>query len=199
MAGTERRIPASQLARDYGVSLNDFTNEVTALLARAHSDNESLRAGTGRREICAAVSATMMVALDASTLSDEERAKLRPLIDEVLMPFWTRHCAADAGAAAYITERSGHYLSSRVAGSQVRTALSIVSALLDALEIPEERRDELTLSLAPSFAHRLVGDIYRMNEVRAKYGIELSLIATLGALLQITISYETVLRILRIA
>jgi len=199
MAGTERRIPASQLARDYGVSLNDFTNEVTALLARAHSDSESLRAGTGRREICAAVSATMMIALDASTLSEEERSKLRPLIDEVLMPFWTRHCAADAGAAAYITERSGHYLSGRVAGSQVRTALSIVSALLDALEIPEERRDELTLSLAPSFAHRLVGDIYRMNEVRAKYGIELSLIATLGALLQITISYETVLRILRIA
>ena len=199
MAGTERRIPASQLARDYGVSLNDFTNEVTALLARAHSDSESLRAGTGRREICAAVSATMMVALDASTLSDEERSKLRPLIDEVLMPFWAKHCAADSGAAAYISERSGHYLSGRVAGSQVRTALNIVSALLDALEIPEERRDELTLSLAPSFAHRLVGDIYRMNEVRAKYGIELSLIATLGALLQITISYETVLRILRIA
>jgi hypothetical protein len=199
MAGTERRIPASQLARDYGVSLNDFTNEVTALLARAHSDSESLRTGTGRREICAAVSATMMIALDASTLSDEERSKLRPLIDEVLMPFWTRHCAADAGAAAYITERSGHYLSGRVAGSQVRTALNIVSALLDALEVPEVRRDELTLSLAPSFAHRLVGDIYRMNEVRAKYGIELSLLATLGALLQITISYETVLRILRIA
>jgi hypothetical protein len=199
MAGSERRISASQLARDYGVSLNDFTNEVTALLARAHSDIESLRIGTGRREICAAVSAAMMVALDASTLSDEERSKLRPLIDEVLMPFWTRHCAADAGAAAYITERSGHYLSGRVAGSQVRTALNIVSALLDALEISEERRDELTLSLAPSFAHRLVGDIYRMNEVRAKYGIELSLIATLGALLQITISYETVLRILRIA
>jgi hypothetical protein len=199
MAGTERRIPASQLARDYGVSLNDFTNEVTALLARAHGDNENLRAGSGRREICAAVSAAMMVALDSSTLSDEERSKLRPLIDEVLMPFWTRHCAADAGAAAYITDRSGHYLSGRVAGSQVRTAVNIVSALLDALEVPEERRDELTLSLAPSFAHRLVGDIYRMNEVRAKYGIELSLIATLGALLQITISYETVLRILRIA
>ena len=199
MAGTERRIPASQLARDYGVSLNDFTNEVTALLARAHSDSESLRAGIGRREICAAVSAAMMVALDASTLSDEERSKLRPLIDEVLMPFRTRHCAADTGAAAYITERSGHYLSGRVAGSQVRTAVNIVSALLDALEVSEEQRDELTLSLAPSFAHRLVGDIYRMNEVRAKYGIELSLIATLGALLQITVSYETVLRILRIA
>jgi hypothetical protein len=199
MAGTERRISASQLARDYGVSLNDFTNEVTALLARAHSDNDSLRASAARREVCAAVAAAMLVALDASTLSDEERSKLRPLIDEVLMPFWTRHCAADAGAAAYITERSGHYLSGRVAGSQVRTAINIVSALLQALEVPEERRDELTLTLAPSFAHRLVGDIYRMNEVRAKYGIQLSLIATLGALLQITISYETVLRILRIA
>jgi hypothetical protein len=204
MAGKERRIPASQLARDYGVSLNEFTSEVTALLARALKDtgnlgdNESLSAGAGRREICAAVSAAMVTALDASTLSDEERSKLRPLVDDVLIPFWTSHCASDAGAAAYITERSAHYLSGRVAGSQVKTAVNIVTSLLDALGIPPARRDELTVTLAPSFAHRMVGDIYRINDVRARFGIELSLIATLATLLQITVSCETVLRILRV-
>ena len=123
MAGSERRISASKLARDYGVSINDFTNEVVALLARAHGDSASLRTGPGRREVCAAVSAAMVAALDASTLSDEERAKLLPLIGEVLMPFWTTHCASDSDAAAYITGRTAHYLSGRVAGSQVKSAV----------------------------------------------------------------------------
>jgi hypothetical protein len=179
------------------VSINEFTNDVVALLARAQGDSASLRAGPGRREVCAAVSAAMIAALDASTLSDEERAKLQPLIDEVLRPFWTSHCVTDSGAAAYITERTAHYLSGRVAGSQVKTAVNIVTALLDALAVPAERRDELTIALAPSFAHRMVADIYRINDVRTKFGIELSLIATLAALLQITVSYETVLRIVR--
>ena len=76
MAGSERRISASKLAREIGVGINNFTNEVVALLARAHGDSASLRFGPGRREVCAAVSAAMMAALDASTLSDEERAKL---------------------------------------------------------------------------------------------------------------------------
>lgn len=197
MAGTERRISASKLARDYGVSIHDFTNEVVALLARAQGDGVSLRSGQGRREVCAAVSAAMVASLDASTLSVEERAKLQPLIDEVLMPFWTTHCSADSGAAAYITSRAGHYLSGRVPGSQVKTAVNIVAALLDALGVQAERREALTLQLAPSFAHRMVSDIYRINEVRTKFGIELSLLATLGALMQITVSYETVLRIVR--
>ena len=199
MAGSERRISASKLARDYGVSINDFTNEVVALLVRAQGDGENLRTGPGRREVCAAVSAAMVAALDASTLSDEERAKLRPLVDEVLMPFWTSHCAKDADAAAYITGRSVHYLSGRVAGSQVKTAVNIVTALLDALAIPAEQRHELTMALAPSFAHRIVADVYRINDVRTKFGIELSLIATLGALLQITVACETVLKIVRMS
>jgi hypothetical protein len=197
MAGSERRISAGRLARDYGVSLNDFTNEVVALLAREAGDSASLRTGAGRREVCAAVSAAMVAALDASTLSVEERAKLQPLIDEVLMPFWTTHCASDTGAASYITGRAAHYLSGRVAGSQVKTAVNIVTALLDALAIPAEQREELTIALAPSFAHRMVADIYRINEVRTKYGIELSLLATLGALMQITVAWETVLRVVR--
>jgi hypothetical protein len=198
MAWSERRISASKLARDFGVGINDFTNEVVALLARAQGDSAGLRTGPDRREVCAAVSAVMVAALDASTLSDEERAKLLPLIDEVLLPFWTSHCASDSGAAAYIAQRSAHYLSGRVAGSRVKTAVNIVTALLDALAVPAERRDELTLALAPSFAHRIVADSHRVNEVRTKYGIELSLIATLAALLQVTVTCETVLRVLRI-
>ena len=41
MPGKRRGIPASQLARDYGVSLNEFVSEVIALLARLEGQDAS--------------------------------------------------------------------------------------------------------------------------------------------------------------
>jgi hypothetical protein len=171
MAGNRCGISASQLARDYGVSLNDFVDEVIALLALTEADDVRSLSVPRCREICAAVSATMAAALDASTLSAEEREKLNPLITEVMTPFWQKHCEADPEASALIAARTPHYLTGRVAGSQVKTAANIVAALLEALEVPEERRPELARTLSPSFAHRIVGDRYRINELRAKHGL----------------------------
>ena len=62
------------------------------------------------REVCAAVAAAMTSALDASTLTPEERAQLDPLLNEVLLPFWNTHCADDPEAQAYIQARAAHYL-----------------------------------------------------------------------------------------
>lgn len=191
-------ISASELARNYGVSLNEFADEVIALLARLEKDPPAERVAARRREVCAAVSAAMSFALDASTLTPEERARLDPLLREVLVPFWNKHCAADQDAAGYIIERSGFYLSNRVAGSQVKTAVSIVTLLVDALDLPSERKADLIEKLSPSFAHRMVSDIYRLNDVRARFGVQLSLLAALSSLLQMTLSYEAIMRILRV-
>lgn len=194
----KRAIPASELARDYGVSLNEFAEEVMALLARIDRDPPPARLSLRRREICAAVSAAMTAALDASTLTAEEREKLDPLLREVLLPFWNKHCAADESAASYIVERRGHYLATRIAGSQVKSAVNIVATLLDALELSEEQKTELTRTLAPSFAHRMVADLYHINDVRTRLGLQLSLLAMLGAMVEMSVSYESILRLLRV-
>lgn len=191
-------LTASELARNYGVSLNEFTDEVIALLARLDHDPAPLRGHARRREVCAAVSAAMRFALDTSTLTPEERAKLDPLIQEVLLPYWKKHCEADTDAAAYITERAGFYLSRPVPGSQVKTALAIVQSLVDELGIPDDRKLELMRVLAPSFAHRMISDVHRINDLRTRFGVQLSLLATLGALLEMSVGYESVLRILRL-
>jgi hypothetical protein len=198
MPGKRRGIPASQLARDYAVSLTAFVSEVTALLARLEGQDASAMAPARRREICAAVSAAMTASLDASTLTREEREKLDPLLSETLLPFWNKHCAGEPDAAAYIDKRAAYYLAKRDPVSQVRTAVSIVVALLDALEVVQEHRDALTRTLSPSFAHRMVADLYRINDVRARFGVELSLIATVCTLLQMSIGSETILRVLRL-
>jgi len=197
MPGNRRGIPASQLAREYGVSLSEFTDEVIGILSRLDA-NASGAGHARRREICAAVSAAMVAALEASALSEDERVRLQPLINEVLVPFWSRHCATDGDAAKFIIARSTHYLSGRTTGSQVKTAVNIVGALLEALDVPEQYRPALTKRLSPAFAHRMVGDVFRMNDLRNRRGIELSLIATLCALLGMTMNYDPILRILRI-
>jgi hypothetical protein len=199
MPGIRRGVPASQLARDYGVSLNGFVEEVVALLARVEGGQASGLAPTRNREVCAAVAAAMTAALDASTLTVEERAKLDPLLDEVLLPFWNSHCANDPDAVEYINSRVPYYLARREKTSQVRTAVGIVSALIEALAVPKEHQDRLSRTLSPSFAHRLVSDLYRLNDVRTKFGIELSLLVTVCALLQMSTSYDAVMRVLRLA
>lgn len=191
-------MPVSELARNYGVSLNEFADEVMALLARLDADPAPARLDARRREVCAAVSAAMTFALDGSNLAPEERATLDPLLREVLTPFWNKHCSHDTDAAAYITERSTYYLANRVPGSQVKTAVSIVSTLLDVLGLSEERKNEVARLLTPSFAHRMVTDLYHINDMRRRFGMQLSLLALMTGLLQMTLSSEAILRVLRL-
>lgn len=194
----KRGTPAHQLARDYAVSLNEFAKAVIDVTIDSASAEPTDRSAATRREICAAVSAAMMLALEASSLSDEERAKLEPLIREVLLPFWTGHCNGDTEAPDYITRRISHYAARKVPGSQVKSAVNIVGTLLEAMEVPESRRAALSERLVPAFAHRLVGDIYRINDVRARHGIELSVIGTMCTMLHVTLAYDPILRALRI-
>jgi hypothetical protein len=199
MPGIRRGIPASQLARDYGVSLNEFSESIIRLIGQECADKDDGARIHRRREICAAVSAAILAALDASTLSAEERDKLSTLINEVLAPFWKKHCASEnPELSAYISTRANHYLARRVEDSRVKTAVNIVTVLLDALETPEHLRTALLDRLAPAFAHRMVGDVYRINEVRRKFGVELSTLVTVCALLQLTLSYDPVLRALHV-
>ncbi|MBC8025117.1 MAG: hypothetical protein H7Y89_03925 [Steroidobacteraceae bacterium] len=195
----KRGIPASQLARDYGVSLNEFADDVIATLARLDGEGAAARSGGHRREICAAVTAAMSAALDASALSAAEREKLQPLLHQVLIPFWTRNCAGDADAAPFIAKRSEHYLAGRIEGSQVKTGVTIVASLLEALEVPAEKRATFAKALSPAFAHRMVGDVYHLNDVRSRLGIELSLVAALATMVHLSVSYDPILKALRIS
>jgi hypothetical protein len=193
-----RGTPADQLARDYGVSLNEFASSVIDVIVDTHSASKADRGIAHRREVCAAVTAAMVVALEASALSDEERTRLGPMIHDVLLPFWSKHCASDPDATAYIATRIEHYTARRIAGSHVKSAVNLVGALLEAMEIPADLRGRLNERLVPAFAHRLVGDTYRINDVRNRHGIDLPLLATLCGLLQMSLSYDSVLRMLRI-
>lgn len=192
-----RGVSAIQLAREYGVSLNAFADDVVTLLAQL-DDHEIAASPADRcREICAAVWAGMVSALGSSSLSAPERERITPMLLDVLLPYWRKHCADEPDIPATLERRAAEYLQYREPASQIKTAANIVNSLMNRLGIAGTTQVALGKTLAALFAHRMLGDIHSINDVRARFGIELPVIAALAAIVQATITCEPVLRILR--
>jgi hypothetical protein len=194
-----RGISAAQLAREYGVSLNEFADDVLNLLAQLDPDDVLADPAERCRESCAAVWSSMVAALDASSLTKDERQHLTPMLLAVLLPFWKKYCPDESDMPAMLAERASHYLRHRDSSSQIRTAANLVNGLMHRLGIAPMTQISLGKSLTALFAHRMLGDTHRINEVRARFGIELPLVAALAAIIQVTMTYEPVLRMLRLA
>lgn len=192
-----RGMSATQLAREFGVSLNAFADDVITLLAQL-DDNEIEASPADRcRESCAAVWASMVSALGSSALTDREHTEITPLLLDVLIPFWRKHCADEPDISALLTQRADEYLARRDPASQIKTAANIVNSLMHRLGIAGTTQVPLGKTLTALFAHRMLGDIHNINDVRARFGIELPVMAAVAALLQALMGYEPVVRILR--
>jgi hypothetical protein len=139
-----------------------------------------------------------VAALDASSLTQGERERLTPLLLDVLLPFWKVHCAGEPDIPLLLNARASHYLRHRDPESQIKTAANLVNGLMHRLGVAPGAQVSLGRSLTALFAHRMLGDIHRINEVRARFGIDLPLVAALTAIVQVTLNYEPVLRVLRI-
>jgi hypothetical protein len=198
MSSKRRGKSAAQLAREYGVSLNEFADDVVNLLAQLDPSEVAADPAERCRESCAAVWSAMVAALDASSLTPDERERLTPMLLDVLQPFWKKFYANEANIPAALSARAARYLRQRDAESQIRTAANLVNDLMHQLGIAPSTQARLGKSLTALFAHRMLGDTHRINEVRARYGIDLPLVAALTAIVQVTMNYEPVLRILRI-
>jgi hypothetical protein len=193
-----RGISATQLAREYGVSLNEFADDVVNLLGQLDPSEVEATPAERCRESCAAVWSAMVAALDSSALTATERQQIKPLLLDVMLPFWRKYCADEADIPAMLAERAATYLAKRDAYSQIKTAAGVVNELMERLGVAPATRGTLGKSLTALFAHRMLGDVHRINDVRARFGIDLPVIAALAAIVQVTMNYEPVLRILRL-
>ena len=193
-----RGLSAAQLAREYGVSLNEFADDVVNMLAQLDPGDVTASPAERRRESCAAVWSAMVAALAASSLTQDERDQLTPMLLDVLVPYWKTHCADDPDIATLLATRASHYLRHRDPASQIKTAANLVNTLMHQVGVAPHTQVTLGKSLTALFAHRMLADTHRVNEIRARFGIELPLIAALTAIVQVTMSYEPVLRILRL-
>jgi hypothetical protein len=44
----------------------------------------------------------------------------------------------------------------------------------------------------------MVADVYHINDVRTRLGLQLSLLAMMSAMLEMSVSYDSILRLLRV-
>jgi len=198
MSMNRRGVSAAQLVREYGVSLNEFADDVMNLLAQLDPADVAADPAERCRESCAAVWTAMVAALDASSLSRNERDKLTPMLLEALLPYWKTHCADEPDIATLLAARASHYLRHRDPASHIRTAAALVNGFMHRLGVAPRMQVSLGTSLTALFAHRMISDTHRINEVRSRFGIELPLVAALTAIVHVTMSYEPVLRMLRL-
>jgi hypothetical protein len=195
MTPGRRGIPAKKVARDFGLNLTSFVDEVMALVSELKPDQASASAAERRREACGALWAAILLSLDASALRSDEADALGPLLFACLEPTWRKHWSAVD--AHQLRARAQKYLNHKDARSQVKTASRIVACFFDTIQVTDQGRRRLAKRLAALLGHRMLGDIHRLNEVKMNSGIQLSLATFLVSSAWLC-GGEAVLRLLRI-
>ena len=165
------RMSAQELARDFVSTARTFADVFVQFVAH---ESEAVDAGVllgRRREACAALWAAVVATFDASALTDQEKARIVPLVRQEMLAAWNIHCAGDPAVLYEITERSSHYLRNIDRSSQLKTATNLLKELLQSIDaeaasaLPARR-------LAAMVAHRMLGDLQRLNEIKAGHLID---------------------------
>jgi hypothetical protein len=171
IVGSRPKIRAEDLAKDFVSSAQSFADTFVQYIAPATADESSEDIRRRRRESCAALWAAIVATFEASALTDQERARVIPLVRQQLLAGWNKHCANDPAHLDEIGVRSTHYLRNHDRSSQLATATNIMKDLLQALDpaialaVPMKR-------LAAMIAHRMLADLRHLNEIKAGHLIE---------------------------
>jgi hypothetical protein len=167
----QARMSAQELARDFVSAARTFTDTFVQLIAPENGVDQAEVLLGRRREACAALWAAVVATFEASALTDQEKVRIVPLVGQEMLALWNKHCAGDPAFLYDITERSIHYLRNIDRSSQLRTATNLLEDLLDSIDsgaarvLPARR-------LAAMVAHRMLGDLQRLNEIKARHLID---------------------------
>jgi hypothetical protein len=195
MSPGRRGIPAKKVARDFGLSLTSFVDQVIALVSELATDEASASIAERQRESCAALWAAILLSLDASALRSDETEALSSLLFACLEPTWRKHWSTVDEDQLRVRARK--YLHHRDARSQVMTATKIVACFFETIGSTDQGKRRLARRLAMLLGHRMLGDVHHLNEVKMNFRIQLSLATALLSSAYLC-GGEVALRLLRI-
>jgi len=164
-------MPAQELARDFVSAAQAFSDAFLEFVAPDNGVDQVEVLLARRREACAALWAAIVATFEASALTDQEKARIVPLVRHEMLAAWNKHCAGDPAFLYDITERSNHYLRKIDRSSQLKTATNLLEDLLDSIDA-EAARTLPARRLAAMVAHRMLGDLQRLNEIKANHLID---------------------------
>ena len=157
-----RWISGDRFARDYAASVIAFTSEVTHAVTRAHRARHFPALLDVQTH--AVVWASVLVAFEAASFSDQDRETLLALLLAELRPSWSPGELAEAEHAATILRRAEAYFATRDRKSPRRTAEQIVGWYLRAIAMPDlVGNSALARHLCVNFSHHILRDIFRLS------------------------------------
>lgn len=117
-----------------------------------------------RKEVCAAMWATIRSALAASMLSARQQQFVINALSARLDSHWQSNLCSKDGVDGPITERAAFYLQHVDPPDPVTTAVRIVEILFEATNVPQAKRPAKTRLLAGLIAHRIFSDVWLFND-----------------------------------
>lgn len=172
MLSSRQSIPIRTAARDASRGLASIIHEVSELIAELDATELSAGPDDRQQETCAALWAAIVISIDSSDLSPQERAVLCPAVFAFLEPVW-RNRRLQEGSSLQVLSQAQKYLAHRDPRSSVATAAAIVTRLLDALHASDTGRQLVGRRLSALLAHRMLGNTYRLNEMKLRFQIRL--------------------------
>jgi hypothetical protein len=166
-----RKLAAQDLARDFVVTAQAFADTFIQYVAAEPVGESATLISNRRMETCAAVWASIIATFTSSALSDEERDKVLPLVREELVPGWRKYRAGDLDFTARVIERSRDYLRHYDPHSQLKTATGLLNEMLASID--RAAADLLPArTLTALLAHRMLSDLWRLNEIKSAHTID---------------------------
>ena len=108
---------------------------------------------------------------EASALTDQEKARVLPVVRQEMLAAWNKHCVADPASQEEIMDRARYFLRNHDRSSPLKTATRIMKHLLGSID-PKAVQTSTTKRLAALLAHRMLTDLRRLNEFKSTRSIE---------------------------
>ncbi len=162
-------VSVESLAVAYVIVLHSLAETLFEHTGPADGDVCSEAVVHRRREVCAAVWAVIRAALEASTLSAQERVHMLDMVWQRLLIRWQEFCGPDEATSKWLMQRTDEYLQKQERAEPIATASHIVKVLTEALGPPERGRALQSRVLASLVGHRIESDVHHFNDLKARY------------------------------
>jgi len=170
MLWQHRKVSADEVARDFSVTAQSFADTFIQYVAAAHGDEAADIVERRGRESCALIWAAVEATFLASAFTEDERAKVVPLVRDALVPVWRKYRVGSDDFITCVRERSGAYLRHQDPHSQIRTATGFMAELAANLDAAVAQLLPVR-TLTALLAHRMISDLRRLNELKSGYSI----------------------------
>jgi hypothetical protein len=166
---TQPWVSVDSLAIAYVIVLHSLAETLFESTAPPNGDADSRATVRRRLEVCAAVWAANQAALEASTLSADERSLMQKVVWQRLALYWKDFCGTNGEISGWVEKRAAEYASGFVRTQPVTTATHIVEELLDAIPVADTARSAKLRALSSLVGHRIVSDVTHFNELKSQF------------------------------